>query len=90
MKVYGCFCGVMGLYGLSRGYRAHYSNEKERLTWDKLTNAAFVGFLYASPIWNIVHMIRLFHRLEIKYKGLNTHDYKINYDEFNGYCYDTI
>lgn len=89
-KLYGTFCVGMGMYGFSRGFRAQYNQDKERLTSDKITNAAFNGLFYAAPIANIGPTIRLINRLEIEYKGLNASDYKDNYREFVGDCEETI
>jgi hypothetical protein len=89
------FCSSMGVYGVSRGYRAQNkynteTTETETLTSEKITKSIFNGFFYAIPVANIVPIIRLFNRLEIDYKGLNPNDYKDNYREYVGNCEDVI
>jgi hypothetical protein len=48
------------------------------------------GIMYALPVWNAVHLFRLFNRLEIQWHGYNPQDYPEEYHEWTGWCYDTL
>ena len=89
-KFYGTFCGTMGLYGFTRGYRCDIETNKPILTSEKYFNGLINGLYYATPIFNMSPTRKLLNRLEIEYKNFNKNNYKDNYTEITGVCNDTI
>lgn len=80
----------MSAYGFSRGLRAQENDKYKPLVIEKFTKAFYNSIFYIAPVFNILPTVRLLNRLEIEYKNLKKDEYKENYTEICGECYDTI
>lgn len=89
-KAFIGYTSYMSVYGFSRGYRSEYRSEKKELLMNRIKVGLLNGMLYAIPIWNVCHLVKLVNRIEIHNKCLNPRDYSAEYQEVSGECYDTF
>lgn len=83
----------MGLYGITRGYRSEPKQQgvSPPLLADRVVLSIANGFVYSLPGWNVVHMLKLVNRMEIRMRGWNPADYPLSYEEcMMAHCSDTI
>jgi hypothetical protein len=87
----------MGMYGATRGFRAATTNHqdgtvlrKELLAGDRILNSMAMGVYYSMPVINLLELMRLANRLDIKYRGMLPSEDPGQYKEGLGYCTDAL
>lgn len=98
-KSYIVASGIMGAYGFTRGVRAiHHFDKRENvyiqsttLIADRIVYGVVNGIMYTLPGWNIIALMRLANRMEIRIRNLNKSSFPFEYQEmFGGYCLSTL